>query len=89
MYALRYGTVPMVRNTGGLRDTVIDISDVNYRGYGLIFTHAIAWDVNAAINRAMGWYFEQPAILELARKRMMAIDNSWEKSAEHYINIYQ
>lgn len=89
MYALRYGTVPVVRNTGGLRDTVIDISEANNKGYGLIFTHATAWDLNAAINRAMGWYFEQPAILEGARKRMMAIDNSWEKSAEHYITIYQ
>ena len=89
MYALRYGTVPIVRNTGGLRDTVIDISENNNKGYGLIFTHATAWDLNGAINRAMGWYLEQPVILEAARKRMMVIDNSWEKSAEQYINIYQ
>jgi starch synthase len=89
MYALRYGTVPMVRNTGGLRDTVIDIADEVRKGYGLIFTHATAWDVNAAINRAVGWYFEQPGILDGARKRMMAIDNSWENSAKHYISIYQ
>jgi starch synthase len=89
MYALRYGTVPIVRNTGGLRDTVIDIADVERKGYGLIFTHASVWDLNAAINRAAGWYFEQPGILDGARKRMMAIDNSWENSAKHYISIYQ
>lgn len=89
MYALRYGTVPMVRNTGGLRDTVIDIAHIDGNGYGLVFNHAEAWDVLACIDRAMGWYFEQPGILSAARKRMMAIDNSWENSARHYIFIYQ
>lgn len=89
MYALRYGTVPMVRNTGGLRDTVIDIAHIDGNGYGLVFNHAEAWDVLACIDRAMGWYFEQPGILSAARKRMMAIDNSWENSARHYISIYQ
>jgi starch synthase len=89
MYALRYGTVPMVRNTGGLRDTVIDIANIDGEGYGLIFNFATSWDVNASISRAMGWYFEQPGILEGARKKMMAIDNSWENSAGHYISIYQ
>lgn len=89
MYALRYGTVPMVRNTGGLRDTVIDIADESGKGYGLIFNFATSWDVNASINRAMGWYFDQPGILTTARKRMMAIDNSWENSAQQYINVYE
>jgi starch synthase len=89
MYALRYGTVPMVRNTGGLRDTVIDIGEPDGVGYGLIFNHASVWDVNQSINRAMGWYFEQPEIMLSARQKMMAIDNSWELSAKHYIEIYK
>jgi starch synthase len=89
MYALRYGTVPMVRNTGGLKDTVVDISAEDGKGYGLIFNFAVAWDVLASIDRAMGWYFDEQGILELARKRMMAIDNSWENSANQYISIYQ
>jgi starch synthase len=89
MYALRYGTVPMVRNTGGLKDTVIDISAEDGKGYGLIFNFAVASDVLASIDRAMGWYFDEQGILELARKRMMAIDNSWENSANQYISIYQ
>lgn len=89
MYALRYGTVPMVRNTGGLRDTVIDIANIEGKGYGLIFNFATVWDVNSSIARAMGWYFDQPGILESARKKMMGIDNSWENSAKHYITIYQ
>jgi starch synthase len=88
MYALRYGTVPMVRNTGGLRDTVIDIAAPDFAGYGLLFENATVWDVNQSINRAMGWYYDRPDILEAARKKMMAIDNSWENSAQQYIDVY-
>lgn len=88
MYALRYGTVPMVRNTGGLRDTVIDIAAPNNAGYGLIFNDASTFDLKQSINRAMGWYFDEPGILTAARKRMMAIDNSWENSAAQYIALY-
>ncbi len=88
MYALRYGTVPMVRNTGGLRDTVIDIGAPNFEGFGLVFNEATAWDLNESINRAMGWYYEKPDILQAARKKMMAIDHSWESSAGAYLNLY-
>jgi starch synthase len=89
MYALRYGTVPMVRSTGGLRDTVIDIGAPGFTGYGITFNNPSVYDLNEAINRAMGWYMEQPEILTAARKKMMKIDNSWEKSAAHYISIYK
>lgn len=89
MYALRYGTVPMVRNTGGLRDTVIDIAAPNFTGFGIVFNQAAAWEVNEAIHRAMGWYFEKPDILAAAREKMMEIDHSWESSAQQYINIYR
>jgi starch synthase len=89
MYALRYGTVPMVRNTGGLRDTVIDIGAPGFAGYGITFNNPTVYDLNQAINRAMGWYIEQPGILTAARKKMMKIDNSWENSAGRYINIYK
>jgi starch synthase len=88
MYALRYATVPMVRNTGGLRDTVIDIAAPEFAGYGLVFENATVWDVNQSINRAMGWYYDRPDILEAARKKMVAIDNSWESSAQQYIDVY-
>jgi starch synthase len=89
MYALRYGTVPVVRNTGGLRDTVVDIGEPGFIGYGLIFNHPSVWDLNHAIQRAMGWYTAQPDILSSARVKMMNIDNSWETSAARYIEVYQ
>lgn len=89
MYALRYGTVPVVRNTGGLRDTVVDIAAPNNAGYGLIFDFPTAFDLKNSISRGMGWYFDEPTILQAARKRMMLIDNSWDNSAQRYIEIYK
>lgn len=89
MYALRYGTVPMVRNTGGLRDTVIDISAPNFTGFGLVFEHPSVGDLKHAIHRAAGWYAEKPDILLAARQKMMGIDHSWTKSAQEYIDLYQ
>lgn len=89
MYALRYGTVPVVRRTGGLKDTVVDIGEPGFKGYGLVFNHPSVWDLNHAIQRAIGWYTEQPDLLDTARKKMMQIDNSWETSAAHYIDVYQ
>ncbi|HSC52795.1 MAG TPA: glycogen synthase [Phnomibacter sp.] len=88
MYALRYGTVPMVRNTGGLRDTVVDISAEDFAGFGLVFNEPSVADVNHAIGRAVGWYEEKPDILLAARKKMMKIDHSWESSAQQYVDIY-
>ncbi len=88
MYALRYGTVPMVRSTGGLRDTVIDISEPNDIGFGLCFDNATVNDVIFATGRAVGWYAEAPEILTAARTRMMQIDHSWERSAQAYIDVY-
>lgn len=81
--------MPVVRNTGGLRDTVVDIAAPNNTGYGLIFNFPSVYDLKNSISRGMGWYFDQPAILQAARKRMMLIDNSWDKSAQRYIEIYK
>ncbi|MEO7310130.1 MAG: glycogen/starch synthase [Chitinophagaceae bacterium] len=88
MYALRYGTVPMVRRTGGLKDTVKDISEPDDQGFGLCFNEATAADVIASVERAVGWYMHAPEILSAARKRMMVIDHSWESSAQAYIEVY-
>ncbi|MDB5248581.1 MAG: glycogen synthase [Segetibacter sp.] len=86
MYALRYGTVPMVRSTGGLRDTVVDMGDEG--GYGIRFIHASVGDVIHSVHRAVE-VFKQPEVLNAMRTRMMEIDNSWDNSAQHYIDVYQ
>jgi starch synthase len=88
MYALRYGTIPVVRRTGGLQDTVVDIAEPDFKGYGILFNNPTVWDLNGAISRAVGWYYDEPGILDEARKKMMAINNSWENSAAQYIELY-
>jgi len=86
LYALRYGTVPMVRSTGGLKDTVIDFSEEN--GYGISFEDASAEDIVNAVKRSLALYHNNGQ-LQLLRKRMMGLDFSWEHSASEYINLYK
>jgi starch synthase len=86
MYAMQYGTVPMVRSTGGLIDTVTDMGD--WQGWGIRFDHASIGDIMHAISRAVGLYYEDPKTFNRMRKHMMEIDNSWEKSVKQYLNIY-
>lgn len=85
MYALRYGTIPIVRNTGGLRDTVKDLGDES--GYGICFDNATVWDITYSVHRAMELYDQRKRMNEI-RKQIMQIDNSWERSAQIYINLY-
>lgn len=86
MYAMRYGTVPVVRSTGGLKDTVVDMGDTD--GYGIRFNHASVDDLVYSIHRGVSVY--QDAVhMEKMRKTMMQIDNSWEATVQKYINLYQ
>jgi len=86
LYALRYGTVPMVRSTGGLKDTVIDFGDEG--GYGIRFNRVSVDDVCHSVDRALTLYTNTPH-MELLRKRMMALDFSWDRSAKEYISLYE
>ncbi len=85
MYAMRYGTVPVVRNTGGLRDTVKDIMTPG--GYGIVFNDATVGDISHSIWRACEMY-NNKALFKSARQRMMKLDNSWETSVQHYLDLY-
>jgi starch synthase len=85
MYALRYGTVPIVRRIGGLKDTVIDIGD---GGIGICHDQTNLWDVGDAIGRAFELYLDSKKMKSI-RKTMMTIDHSWDKSAEEYLDIYR
>ena len=86
LYAMRYGTVPIVRRTGGLRDTVKDIDEEN--GYGLCFDYASLTDIDISIQRALDLFADKKKMQKI-RKTMMQIDNSWVASAQQYINLYQ
>lgn len=85
MYAMRYGTVPVVRYTGGLRDTVVDIST---GGAGLNFGNATADDVVNAMHRALSIYHQYGLMNDLVQTNM-STDFSWEKSAENYLKLYK
>jgi starch synthase len=85
MYALRYGTVPIVRRTGGLSDTVIDIGD---GGIGICFDQPTTEDIIQSINRALNLYQNQESLFQTS-KSMMTINNSWEKSTIEYIELYK
>lgn len=86
LYALRYGTVPVVRNTGGLHDTVIDYGDKG--GYGIRFLHASVQDMTHGIWRSVELY-NQGVMLQEIRQRMMQLDFSWEASVRAYLELYE
>ncbi|KDN53806.1 glycogen synthase [Flavobacterium seoulense] len=84
MYALRYGTIPIVRRTGGLRDTVIDFGD---DGNGICHDQSSVGDVCYSIQRAVGLYNDKEALNKI-RKKGMNTDHSWEKASQEYIEMY-
>ncbi|PKQ45974.1 glycogen synthase [Confluentibacter flavum] len=85
MYALRYGTIPVVRSIGGLKDTVIDISEKN--GFGICHEEVTVLDIINAMDRAVALYKEELKYKKL-RSKIMEIDHSWDVSAQEYINLY-
>jgi len=86
LYSLRYGTMPIVRSTGGLKDTVIDFGDAG--GYGIRFNNASIEDICGAISRALVLY-AKPKQLQTLHKLMMNLDFSWDRSAKEYITLYE
>lgn len=85
MYALRYGTIPIVRRTGGLRDTVIDIGD---DGFGICHDQCSTFDIIHSIQRAKTLYKDKRTFKKV-RKEIMQIDHSWNKAAAEYVELYQ
>lgn len=86
MYAMRYGTIPIVRSIGGLRDTVWDYGD--WEGRGFRFQQFSVEDGVHAIHRAMKVYHNFEEFNRLV-KHDMSLDFSWESSADRYIEVYQ
>ncbi len=87
MIALTYGALPVVRNTGGLADTVLDVTAQPRQGYGFVFENSAADELLAAIDRALEIYPQRSRWLTLV-KRGMSQDFSWNKSAEQYQELY-
>lgn len=89
MYAMRYGTLPIVRATGGLVDTVENFAEGQARGTGFVFHAATA----AALADTLGWacatYYDRPREFAALQQRAMARDFSWRQSAADYVELYR
>ena len=86
MYAMRYGTVPIVRNTGGLKDTVVDFDSP--QGYGISFSNASVGEITHAVYRATELYSNKQRMASI-RRHIMELDFSWHRSTQQYIQVYE
>ncbi len=86
MVALRYGTIPIVRETGGLNDTISDSGDGI--GNGFTFKSYNAHDMQNTVWRALAGYADKDG-WQMLRERAMKCDNSWGTSANAYIRLYK
>lgn len=85
LFSLRYGTLPIVRETGGLLDTVVDIGEEG--GYGFRFRQFTLEDALLAMERA--WYaYQDPPLMSRLQKRAISLDFSWQSSTRRYIELY-
>ena len=89
MIAMRYGTVPIVRETGGLKDTVHPYEAWCGAGNGFTFADYNAGDMLFVIRQAVDLYFNNPSAFKALRKAGMTEDFSWKRSAEAYNEIYR
>ncbi len=88
LIALAYGTIPIVRETGGLNDTVHSYDEETGEGNGFSFTNFNAHDMLHTIHRAIEFYHDKPVWEQLV-KQAMTEDYSWEQSALAYKELYK
>jgi starch synthase len=89
MIALRYGTIPIVRKTGGLADTVFDIESTNPLKNGFLFEKFSKKDLAAAINRALFYFFKKNEKLKTLIENGIKEDFTIEKSTKKYEEFYK
>ncbi len=87
MYSLRYGTIPIVRTTGGLDDTVIDLRENPGLANGIKFSEYSGAALAKAIQKALALY-QEPELFAAYRKNAMTADFSWGRTAEDYVKVY-
>jgi len=88
MYAMKYGSIPIVRNTGGLADTVKEYNWNNGDGCGLVFYQYNADDFAFAIRRALSIYKQEPH-WDIIRRNAMTNDFSAGRSALEYLKVFK
>jgi len=88
LIALRYGTVPIVREVGGLKDTIQSFNEYTGEGNGFSFSHYNAHDMLYTIRRALRMYHDQGMWRQVMHNAMTS-DYSWQHSARQYAGLYQ
>jgi starch synthase len=88
MYSLRYGTIPIVRRTGGLADSVQHFEPVTGRGNGIVFNDFDAAAMSWALDLAFEW-FADSALWERVMRNAMRADFSWERQGAEYVRLFE
>ena len=88
MYSLTYGTVPVVRETGGLADTVIKFNEKTEEGNGFVFKKYDSDEMIKELKRALK-LFEDKKTWQKIMRAGMKVDFSWDVSAKRYIELYK
>jgi starch synthase len=89
IYSMRYGTLPVVRATGGLRDTVENYDDQTGGGTGFVFQDPTAEALHGTLEWVVSTWFQRLDHIEALRRRAMARDFSWAESARRYLEAYE
>ncbi|MEE3408280.1 MAG: glycosyltransferase [Erysipelotrichaceae bacterium] len=89
LIAMRYGTLPLVRETGGLKDTVIPLNEYENTGNGFSFGPYSVHDFERVFNYAYTQYYEFPDRWKMLVRNAMKTDVSFERSAREYENLYR
>ena len=87
MISFRYGAIPVVRQTGGLKDSVAEFDPKTGEGNGFTFSDYKSEAFHSAIKRGLNLYRNRAVWEELVRK-VMTLDYSWKASAREYIKLY-
>jgi starch synthase len=88
LIAMRYGSVPIVRETGGLHDTVQSFNEFTGEGNGFSFAHYNAHDMLYTIRRALSFYHDKTTWSQIV-KNVFKSDYSWNQSARQYLDLYE
>jgi starch synthase len=89
MFSLKYGTIPVVRGVGGLKDTVQDYDAERQTGTGFVFEPYQPGALLASIDRALAAYRDDEAAWTALKRRAMQMDFSWDRSAKLYSDLYR
>lgn len=89
LISLRYGTLPITRETGGLRDTVLSYNEYTGDGNGFTFFNYNAHDMLSVVERAVDIYKNKPDVFKMLAIRAMNGEYGWDKSAKEYMKLYE